>query len=212
MTASRSALAAVRREASRLAASADVEEARRNDADAALARERAARADDAAAHAAALGALQAVVASKVRVATSLFSRSCSTCFVYLQDAEISQLRLALANRPFTSITGRDSAEGEVRASEAEARAARAERALAASRAVEAELSSLLLAERRREPAFGRDVASSPAGSRAAVERERGSATANASGRGTLQALSATRPREGRLPHVSALLSAALEAQ
>ena len=133
---------------------------------------------------------------------------------YSQEAEISQLRMALANRPYTNVlpasgAGRDGAEGVARAADAEARAARAERALAASRAVEAELSSLLLVERRREAALGRDVASSPAGARAAIER--GSA-ATAPGRGSLQALSAPRSREGRLSHVSALLSAALEAQ
>ena len=125
---------------------------------------------------------------------------------------MAQLRMALANRPFTSVTsgaGRDGAELEARAAEAEARAARAERALAVSRAVEAELSSLLLTERRREAALGRDVASSPAGARAAVEQ---GGVATAPGRGSLQALSAPRPREGRLSHVSALLSAALEAQ
>ena len=121
--------------------------------------------------------------------------------------------MALANRPFTSVisgTGRDGADGDARASDAEARAARAERALAVSRAVEAELSSLLLAERRRETAAGRQVASSPSGVSAVVERGRSAATLP--GRGSLQALSATRTREGQLPHVSALLSAALEAQ
>ena len=143
----------------------------------------------------------------------LFGAADTLFVLLLKDAEIAQLRMALANRPFTSVisgTGRDGAEGEARAMEAEARAARAERALAVSRAVEAELSSLLLAERRREAATGRDVASSPAGARATVAR--GSAVANSPGPGSLHSLNATRPREGRLSHVNALLSAALEAQ
>lgn len=118
------------------------------------------------------------------------------------------MRTALANRPFVGGVaavaggGRGAVEAEERASLAEARASRAERALAASRAVETELSALLLAERRREAAPGREVASPPA---AALW-----GAAASSGRGSLQAPGSTRPREGRLSHV--LLAAALEAQ
>jgi hypothetical protein len=169
----------VRREASRLAASADVEAARRCDAEAALARERAARADDAAAHADALDTLKAVVASR--------------------EAEIVQLRMALANRSVAVVAAASGgvADAETRVAEAQVRAARAERALAASRAVETELSALLLAERRREAGQGAGALGSPAASRAAPSSSR---------HGSLQ----PRPREGRLSHE--LLAAALEAQ
>lgn len=170
----------MRREASRLAASADVEAARRADAEAALARERAARADDAAAHVDSLEALKAVVAAR--------------------EAEVVQLRMALANRSVGLVAASSGgvADAEARAAEAQVRAARAERALAASRAVETELSALLLAERRREAGHGAGALGSPASaSRGAPSSSR---------HGSLQ----PRPREGRLSHE--LLAAALEAQ
>ena len=114
--------------------------------------------------------------------------------------------MALANRPFGAVVSAagGGAEAEARAAEAEVRAVRAERSLAASRAVETELSALLLAEWRREATHAHGPGSPPS-ARAAVERGYASA-----GHGSKQAPGSARPREGRLSHV--LLAAALEAQ
>jgi hypothetical protein len=120
-----SALQAVRREAAKLAAAVEVEAARRRAAEEALAVERALGLQREQAHR---------TASEVAAATA-----------ESLAAELAQARLALANRSH-------SAGGEAVAAAAMARAERAEQALNASRAVERQLSELLLRERRGDGA------------------------------------------------------------